>query len=278
MGALVVIVLIVILVFIIKGAASKGAEKKKEKSTEYRHSAWEHAKNGNYDQAISDYTNAIQLDPEPYYTIFGERGDLYRKTGNFDRAIDDYSQVISLNRKGAEIVINAAKAAASLGRAGYSGNTNSEWKVIAETLSLRGEMHDAKGDKQQALADYDEAIRYYTLLIDNTQGKYAEPYIIAKADVYVKKGDMEKAKPTYDRYIWEYNKAIEKNPNDFEKLHVLAKMRVKVGDHDQAIANFEALINMSPDNVKNYDDIASLKSTQEKARVELDAVKKMISS
>jgi tetratricopeptide (TPR) repeat protein len=51
---------------------------------------------GNYDQAIADYTKAISFDPNNMEAYFG-RGVAYKSKGNYDLAIADYNKAITLN-------------------------------------------------------------------------------------------------------------------------------------------------------------------------------------
>ena len=55
-----------------------------------------YARQGEYEQAIADYTAAIKLNPqlaEAYYN----RGNAYRRQGEYDQAIADYTAAIGLN-------------------------------------------------------------------------------------------------------------------------------------------------------------------------------------
>jgi tetratricopeptide (TPR) repeat protein len=58
------------------------------------------AEKGNYDRAISDYTEAIRLKPN-YAKAYYNRGNAYREKGDYDRAISDYNEAIRLNPKDA---------------------------------------------------------------------------------------------------------------------------------------------------------------------------------
>jgi len=285
MGAFVVIILIIVVVFVVKGISKRN----KEKASEYYRSAAEHERNGNFDQAINDYNQAIQTESDPNYRRYKERGDLYRKIGNYDQAIADYNQALSsienYMEKYNKIWYEGKEAAIRQGKLGQEGweydnppdfytekrNITEYKRNIAESLSLRGEMYDKKGDKKQAMVDYDEAIKFY-----NNSG--TEDDLISCADVYIKKGNKEQAIEIYKKFVWEYNKAFKKDPKNFFKLYSLCQMCVKAGDYDQAIANFETLLQFNQDNVKNYDDVKVLKETQAKAREELDAIKKIVAS
>ena len=51
---------------------------------------------GDYDRAIDDYTQAIQLNPNDAYA-YKNRGLAYNDKGDFDRTIEDYTQAIQFN-------------------------------------------------------------------------------------------------------------------------------------------------------------------------------------
>jgi len=278
MVVFVIIIAIIAIIIVVKVSSKRN----KEKLSGYYKSAAEHERNGNYDQAINDYNKALQLDSDPNYTRYKERGDLYRKTGNYDQAIADYNQAISSAKNYIEKQDNqyekARKAAAELGKDGWGNfyydrskenRSITEYKRnIAECLSLRGEMNDKNGNKTQAMADYDEAIKSFKNLGTDED-------LISCADVNIKKGNKEQALEIYNKLIWEFNKDFKEDTTDFLKLYSLCQICVKAGDYDKAIANLETLLKFNQDNVQDYDDVKVLKDTQAKAREELDAVKKM---
>ena len=82
---------------------------------------------GNYEQAIADYTKSIRLDPQLYPSYWG-RADAYSKMGEYDKAIADYTQAIAMN--------NDSKYHFGRGKAYY-----------------------LRGDREMAIADFDVAIR-----------------------------------------------------------------------------------------------------------------------
>ena len=83
---------------------------------------------GDNDRAITDYNEAIRLNPTNGLT-FNERGLAYKAKGDVDRAIADLNEAIRLNSGNADIHYN------------------------------RGHMLMEKGDLDRAIADFDEAIR-----------------------------------------------------------------------------------------------------------------------
>lgn len=58
--------------------------------------AFTYLKNGDFDPAIIDFTEAILLDPKPAKTYNG-RGVAYWEKGDLDKAIADYTEAIRLD-------------------------------------------------------------------------------------------------------------------------------------------------------------------------------------
>ena len=84
---------------------------------DYRGNAYE-AK-GDLDRAIADYNEAIRLYPK-FATAYYDRGNAYSTKGEFERAIADYSQVIRIHPKHPAGFTNRGRAyfyAGSLGQA-----------------------------------------------------------------------------------------------------------------------------------------------------------------
>jgi tetratricopeptide (TPR) repeat protein len=87
-----------------------------------------HFKNGVYDSAIADYSEAIQWNPE-FAEAFNNRGVAHRNNGDYDSAITDYTEAIQLS-------------------SGY-----------ADAYRNRGFAHYKNDDTDLAIADYTEAIQ-----------------------------------------------------------------------------------------------------------------------
>jgi tetratricopeptide (TPR) repeat protein len=65
---------------------------------------------GDYDRAIADYTELIQVEPHqakqygPNPAVFFNRGEAYRQKGEYDHAIADFTEAIRLGPKGADAI------------------------------------------------------------------------------------------------------------------------------------------------------------------------------
>ena len=64
-----------------------------------------HLQKGNWDQAIADFSRALELAPKSDDAYFG-RGRAYAFKRDLDRALADYSQALELNPKLAEAYDN----------------------------------------------------------------------------------------------------------------------------------------------------------------------------
>jgi tetratricopeptide (TPR) repeat protein len=101
---------------------------------------------GDRDRAIADYNKAIELDSK-FGGAYYNRGLVYADKGDFDRAIADYDQAIRIG------IIDAQ------GQARCARGNDVERLCGAEIFFARGKAYSAKGEFDRAIADYDEAIR-----------------------------------------------------------------------------------------------------------------------
>ncbi len=67
-----------------------------ETAEQFLNKGIECVKKGDYDQAILEYTKALELKPNDA-NIYNMRGNAYHGKGNYDQAILDFSKAIKLN-------------------------------------------------------------------------------------------------------------------------------------------------------------------------------------
>ena len=63
---------------------------------DYHYSAFRHQLEFHYQEAIKDYSKAIELEPD-YYLRYSFRADCYKELKQYDLAIKDYSKAIELD-------------------------------------------------------------------------------------------------------------------------------------------------------------------------------------
>ena len=92
----------------------------------YNKRGWDFYQKRDYDKAISDYNEAIRLDPN-YARAYNNRGIVYGDKKEYDKAISDFNEAITLNPNYAKAYYN------------------------------RGVAYRKKGNNAQALTDFDSA-------------------------------------------------------------------------------------------------------------------------
>ena len=158
----------------------------KNKAEEYAYSGYEKQKNEDYDGAISDYTIAIELNPN-YRFAYSERGYNKIKLKDYSGAIKDYTKAIELDPN---------DAATSYYNRGYIKNKLRDYESAIVDLRKSIELeppsdavyrelsyaYNWAGHYKAELKDYSGAIAYlnkaveFKLLHQNLDPYYSDPY------------------------------------------------------------------------------------------------------
>jgi tetratricopeptide (TPR) repeat protein len=206
---------------------------------------------GDYQGAISDYNQAIALNPKNY-EVYNNRGLMkYEKLNDIKGALADYNQAISLNPKSSEPYNNRANlkadnpndirgALADYNQAISLNPKNSEAYNNRANLK-KDKLNDIRG----ALADYNQAI---SLNPKNSAFHYNRANL--KADNL---NDIKGA-------LADYNQAISFNPKDSETYNNRANLKKdKLNDIKGALADYNQAISFNPKNSAAYYNRANLK-------------------
>lgn len=184
-------------------------------------------RDGDYDQALAEYTQAIGIKSD-YAEAYNYRGYLYGERGDLEKAIADYSRAISLNAGYTDAYINRGYAYGERGDldraiADYTRAIELEPKN-ASAYNKRGSLYYQKGDDDRAIGDYNAAIKLkgdYTLAYNN------------RGNAWYSKGDLERAIADFDRAI-----ALDRK---FERAYVnRGNAWQKKGEAGRAGADFAA--------------------------------------
>jgi tetratricopeptide (TPR) repeat protein len=116
---------------------------------------------GENDEAIAEYTRAINLDPD-CQRAYRMRGICYRKTGKFDKALDDLNKAVRLDTGDASAVFS------------------------------RGKLYQKKGDYQKALTDFNKAIEL-------NLGYWV--FYSVRADLYIGQKNYPAAREDYSKSL-----------------------------------------------------------------------------
>jgi len=124
--------LLLIMAVLFASTLAVGAEVKSAKF--YFNRGFEYAKKGKLDQAIADYTKALELNPKFDWAYYN-RGNAYEKKGRHARAIADYTKVIELNPRYAAAYNNRAIAYY------HQKDYDKAWKDVRKAQSLGFKVH-----------------------------------------------------------------------------------------------------------------------------------------
>jgi tetratricopeptide (TPR) repeat protein len=228
---------------------------------------------GNRQGAISDYNEAIRLNPRLFATFFSRGnvrsalGDKQGATADFDKsiqlnpnfifaynnrglarvelgdktgAIADYDKVIQLNPSYSIAYNNRGGARSQLGD--ERGAIKDFDKAIQLNSSFAGAYHNRGlsrsrlGDKQGSIVDYNKAIQF--------QPSYREAYYnrgIARLAL----GDMQGA-------LKDFDKSIQLKPSDPKAYNNRGIARIALGDKQGSLKDFDKAIQLKPSDESAY--------------------------
>ena len=188
----------------------------------------------NYDKAIEEFTQAIQLDPNnaKYYN---NRCTTFISSGKYDAAIEDCNTAIKLNPKYAFAYNNR-------GLAFYNKNEyNKAISDFSQAINLdpkyampynnRGQTYEALGKHDQAIADYNQAIQL------NAKSSLA----------YFNRGNFYIAKGEFDLAISDYSQSISINPNYVNAYIARGSVYIDKGEYRLGMKDLEFAIPLQQD-------------------------------
>ena len=179
-----------------------------------------------FEQALADYNQAIQLNPK-YAEAYNNRGGVYHEQGKYDLALADYNQAIQLNPKYAEAYNNRGGVYHEQGKydlalADYNQAIQLNPKY-AEAYNNRGLVYNDQRKYDLALADYSQAIQL------NPKDAYA----------YYNRGNVYDDQGKYDLAIADYSQAIQLNPKYANAYYTRGLTNKDQRNMEKAISDFE---------------------------------------
>jgi tetratricopeptide (TPR) repeat protein len=237
---------------------------------------------GDYDQAIADFNQAIQLDPKNAKAYY-KRGNAYGHKDEYDKAIADEDQAIQIDPKYVDAYLNRGWDYSSKGDYGKAVADCDQAILIdpkdAHAYNDRAWLYSSKGDYAKAIADCDQAIQldpknaqaygnrgwahgmkgdYDQAISDLDQAIQLDPKL---KNVYYSRGWAYSSKGDYDQAISDLDQAIQLNPKLKDAYYSRAMAYGMKGEYDKAIADYSQAIQLDPKSAKAYDNLAWLLAT-----------------
>jgi len=146
---------------------------------------------GKFEDAIMDYTRAIELDPVDKLNYL-QRAEAYAHTGEPEKALTDLSKAISLDSKDATAYYNRGTVWVDLGKHKEAIDDFTQAIIISPTLDFaynnRGISYEVLGQREKAISDLSQAIA----LNPNNPVAYMN-----RGDAYRMAGELAKALADY---------------------------------------------------------------------------------
>ncbi|MBR1396257.1 MAG: tetratricopeptide repeat protein [Selenomonadaceae bacterium] len=226
------------------GAISKYTEAiqfKPDYDTAYVNRSYAYFTLQNYTQAIADCTKAIELNPN-YGMAYNNRGIAYDELQNYEAAIADYTKAIELNPNFDMAYSNRGNSYYDLQQ--YNQAIDNYTKAIelnpnyAQAYANRGYTYFTLQNYTQAIADCTKAIE-----LNPNYGM-----------AYNNRGIAYIALQKYDEAIADFNKAIELNPN-FDMAYVnRGNAYYYLQNYDTAISDYTRAISINPNYALAYNN------------------------
>jgi len=228
---------------------------------------------GDLDGAISDYNQALGLDPKNVEAFY-RRGLALQAQGDLNGAISDYNTVLGLDLRNADAFSNRGFVKQAQGDfegalADYAQALLINPKIPAVYYN-EGLIEVQKGDLDVAIAAYNHAldldpkmaVAYYNrgnakntegnldgAIADYTQALVLNPKI---ALAYCNRGFARQSKGDSDGALADYGQALALDPKMASAFYNRALIKAQKGDLDGAIADSTQAIDLDPKNGQAY--------------------------
>jgi tetratricopeptide (TPR) repeat protein len=166
-----------------------------ERALTYRYRGWSYHYDKESGKALADFSQAIKLAPQEAW-CYRDRGRFYTKLEDYEKALADLSTAIELASQEAEFYRDR----------GFAYTKLKEYQSAIEDYNRAIELdpkqawaYDSRGDAYYALEKYERAIEDYTRAIELDSDNPAFYYARAYAYLWLK--DLQQAKADFTRCL-----------------------------------------------------------------------------
>jgi len=240
----------------------------------YRYRGWCEFRVGKFSQALSDFTEAIELQPSA--AIYSMRGSTYLQMEQNDKAIEDFTKAISLSPGGG---FNYGERALAYTRMQQYENAIQDYSTALAACAddcrlwaYRGLAYDKAGVKLKAVADYQSARQlnspYFMPSLDRIDD-YTACLMLDENNgaCYRNRGRAYAELGEYDLAVQDYLKALSINAGDNSAKELLALAQANIVLESHYIDQTFSVVSANVQSTKNYGAIF-LQRKQYKAAID----------
>ena len=190
---------------------------------------------GEYEQAIVDYNHALALGPDDEVLVYRNRAEAFRRLGDMEHAVEDMLFLIDQDPESEESMqYRHAIASYYLQEKRYE-EAIGQMKILSEADPEDIGLLQQLADCSYILEDYEQAIQYYTALIKQKADSVSYGN---RADCYLKIGETKKA-------LKDLNKAIKLDPEYGWAYYMRAQIYLEKGEYEKAEADLSKAQSLS---------------------------------
>ncbi|WP_158751564.1 tetratricopeptide repeat protein [Streptomyces bicolor] len=196
-------------------------------------------KSKNYDQALTEYSTALTLNPTAHAAYCG-RGQVHHLMGRLDDAVSDYSQAIELDP--ASTLSIYSRGFAYLAKRQVD-DALADYDRVIELDPVNFPAHNGRGMAYHTMGRFDDALIEYDRAIE-LRSEDAWTYS-CRADTY---NSLQKS----DKALADYTRAIEIDSNSIDALVGRGMIYTTMEQFDDALSDFNRAVDVSPDHAWAY--------------------------
>jgi tetratricopeptide (TPR) repeat protein len=188
---------------------------------------------GFWEDAITNYSGAIQKDPAlkiglPASSVYERRGDIYLAQVQVTEALQDYNKAIEIQPQRADLLLKRADL-----------------------------LYDYIGDE----ASVQQAEKDYTAVIARATELANKPDVLVRA--YRGRGDVYIALNEADKAISDFSEALKLDPQNMDVIFDRGLAYDNKGDADNALKDYSRVIELDPEQAAAYNNRGSIYADKE---------------
>lgn len=198
------------------------------------------AQTGGYDQAIADYTSALQINPSDA-NVYSNRAAIYLLLGAHDRAQADLNEAMKLEPENTKAQYNQGalylkQGANDKALEHFSGMISKNIGATRDVFGSRAVIYLKRGQINEALADLDQAIKL-------------DPNFF---DAYMNRGTAYGLLGRAKEALMDFDQALKLNSNSADAHVNRAIMLISLARPKDALLDADDAVSITPENIKAH--------------------------
>lgn len=230
------------------------------------------------DRAIADYTTAIGIEPTP--GLYQDRGNAHVRNGDYEKAVADFTEALQRSPDNVSLLLARSRAYGRLDRLEEAlADLDKAVEQAADDANIRrqrGEIHNRLGQTDEALADFDEGVRLDAedpllrfhrgnLLSDRGElDRAIADYTVAireddeASGAYTNRGNAHARLGEHELALADYAKALELDPEDALAFANRATVYMRQDRLDDALADYTEVLRLTPEDARAHSNRGTL--------------------